>query len=279
MFFSRRRRIERNSFAFTLGPEPAHDPAKPAKIEIRGLNFWYGRKQALIDIDLDIHQQETVAFIGPSGCGKTTLLKCLNRTNDEVEGARLEGVVAMDGVDLYDRDLDPPAVRRRFGWIAQKPDPFPFSVYENVAYGPHLHGYVAGRADTDALVERTLRRVGLWEEVKDRLDEPGTELSGGQQQRLCIARALAYAPEVILMDEPCSALDPNASARVEELIDELRRSCAVVVITHNMQQAARVAQRVAVFHMGRLVEQGDAVQVFGDPRHEVSRAYLKGQFV
>ena len=266
-------------FSFALGPEPAHDPAKPAKIRVKDLNFWYGEQQALFDVNLDIHEREAVAFIGPSGCGKSTLLRCLNRTNDAIDGARIEGLVAMNGEDLYGRAVDAPMVRRRFGWIAQKPDPFPFSVYQNVAYGPQLHGRIDGRAATDALVEATLRRVGLWDEVKDRLSEPGTDLSGGQQQRLCIARALAYGPEVILMDEPCSALDPTASAHVEALIDELRKSCSVVVITHNMQQAARVAQRVAVFHLGRLVELGDAAQVFSDPQHQVSRAYLKGEYV
>ena len=270
--------IDKARFSFALGPSPRHQTERPVKIATRGLNFWYGDKQALIDINLDVYDRETISFIGPSGCGKSTLLRCFNRTNDGIDGVRIEGEVTIDGEDIYGEDLDPPFLRRRFGWIAQKPDPFPFSVYENVAYGPRLHGIVADGAATDELVEKTLRRANLWDEVKDRLEETGTDLSGGQQQRLCIARALAYAPEVILMDEPCSALDPVASGQVEELIDELKESCAVVVITHNMQQAARVAQRVAVFHLGRLVEQGDTEQIFDSPQHDVSRAYLKGYY-
>ena len=241
--------------------------------------FWYDQKQALFNISLDIFAQETVAFIGPSGCGKSTLLRCLNRTNDAVPGARLEGRITLNGKDIYAQDIDPPVLRRQFGWVAQKPNPFPTSVFENIAYGARLHGLVRGKADTTALVETMLRRVGLWSELKDRLNEKATDLSGGQQQRLCIARALAYGPEVILMDEPCSALDPNATARIEALIDTLRETCAVVIITHNMQQAARVAQRVAVFHLGRLVEEGDTQQVFHDPRHQISQAYVRGRYV
>jgi phosphate transport system ATP-binding protein len=265
-------------FKIHLGPRPFHQAGNGIKIAVRNVDFWYGDKHALKDINLEIHHREVTAFIGPSGCGKTTLLRCLNRSHDMVPGARLTGTILLDGMDINDRALDPPLVRRRFGWVAQKPNPFPFSVYANVAYGPRIHGLVKGRSDTDALVEDCLRRVGLWDEVKDRLSEPGIDLSGGQQQRLCVARAIAYNPEVILMDEPASALDPIATARLEQLIDELREHYTIVIITHNMQQAARVSQRVAVFHLGRLVEQGDASELFVNPQHEITQAYITGRF-
>jgi len=260
-----------------LGPRPFHVAANGVKIAVRDVSFWYNAKNALKDVNLDIHQREVTAFIGPSGCGKTTLLRCLNRSHDFVPGIRLTGEILVDGEDINAPHLDPPLVRRRFGWVAQKPNPFPSSVYLNVAYGAQLHGVASGRAETDALVEHCLRRVGLWDEVKDRLSESGADLSGGQQQRLCVARAIAYEPEVILMDEPASALDPIATAKLEQLIDELRDQYTIVIITHNMQQAARVSQRVAVFHLGRLVEQGDTSELFVSPKHEITKAYITGR--
>ncbi|MDZ4843616.1 MAG: phosphate ABC transporter ATP-binding protein PstB [Hyphomicrobium aestuarii] len=265
-------------FKIHLGPKPFHESRNKVKIDIQNVNFWYGEKQALTDISLKIHSREVTAFIGPSGCGKTTLLRCLNRSHDDVPGARLTGTILVDGLDINDVDLDPPIVRRRFGWVAQKPNPFPQSVYDNIAYGPRIHGLVSGTPETDSLVESCLQRVGLWDEVKNRLGESGLDLSGGQQQRLCIARAIAYNPEVILMDEPASSLDPIATARIEALIDELRASYTIVLITHNMQQAARVSQRVAVFHLGRLVEQGDTTELFVSPKHEITKAYITGRF-
>jgi len=265
-------------FNLHLGARPFHDGDRDLKIDIQGVNFWYGEKHALKDVSLKVYQREVTAFIGPSGCGKSTMLRCLNRSNDIVPGARMTGMILLDGEDIYDAQLDPPLVRRRFGWVAQKPNPFPFSIYDNVAYAPRIHGLVRSRAETDVLVETCLRRVGLWEEVKDRLRESGIDLSGGQQQRLCVARAIAYAPEVILMDEPASALDPIATAKLENLIDELREQYTIVIITHNMQQAARVAQQVAVFHLGRLVEHGDARELFVSPQHEITQAYITGRF-
>jgi phosphate transport system ATP-binding protein len=265
-------------FRVKLGEAPRHSRSNDVKLAVRNVNFWYGEKHALKDVDLSIYKYEVIALIGPSGCGKTTLLRCLNRSHDGVPGARMTGQILIDGEDINNPALDPPVVRKRFGWVAQKPNPFPFSIYFNVAYGPKLHGLVWTRAETDAVVEDALRRAGLWEEVKDRLNEPGTDLSGGQQQRLCIARAIAYSPEVILMDEPASALDPSSTAKLEELIDQLREKYTIVIITHNMQQAARVAQRVAVFHLGRLVEEGDAEEIFVKPQHELTQAYITGRF-
>ena len=265
-------------FKIHLGPFPKHDQRNGVKIEVCDVNFWYGEKHALKDVSIPLHHREVTAFIGPSGCGKTTLLRCLNRSHDFVPGARLKGTILLDGEEINAPDLDPPNLRRRFGWIAQKPNPFPFSVYKNVAYGPRIHGLVTKKAETDHLVEECLVRVGLWDEVKDRLRQPGTDLSGGQQQRLCVARAIAYRPEVLLMDEPASALDPIATAILEELIDELRATHTIVIITHNMQQAARVSQRVAVFHLGRLVEYGDTSDIFVRPKHEISQAYITGRF-
>ncbi len=265
-------------FQVHLGPQPNHNGENNTKIDIQNVNFWYGEKHALENINLKIYENEVTAFIGPSGCGKTTLLRCLNRSNDFVPGARLEGNILVDGEDIYRPELDPPALRQRFGWVAQKPNPFPWSVHYNVAYGAKLHGLVEGRAETDALVEDCLQRVGLWDEVKDRLREPGTDLSGGQQQRLCVARAIATKPEVILMDEPASALDPGSTAKLEDLIDHLRGQYTIVIITHNMQQAARVSQRVAVFHLGKLIEKGDAASIFVNPQHELTQAYITGRF-
>ncbi|MEM8811430.1 MAG: phosphate ABC transporter ATP-binding protein PstB [Pseudomonadota bacterium] len=267
-------------FKVRLGSQPHHDAAHPIKIDVDCVSFWYGHKQALENVSLKIFEREVTAFIGPSGCGKTTLLRCLNRSNDPdiVPGARLTGLITLDGDDIYHRNVDPSALRRRFGWVAQKPNPFPWSVYSNVAYGPRIHGLVGGRDDTDEVVETSLKRAGLWDEVKDRLKEPGTDLSGGQQQRLCVSRAIATDPEVILMDEPTSALDPHATALLEELIEELRVRYTIVIITHNMQQAARVSQRIAVFHMGRLVEHGDAADLFTEPKHDISREYITGRF-
>ncbi len=226
--------------AVHFGSRPNHSTTNLAKIEIEGVNFWYGAKQALKDINLSIYEHEVTAFIGPSGCGKTTLLRCLNRSNDLIPGARLEGQIRLNGQDINDPEIDPPLLRRRFGWVAQKPNPFPWSVFHNVAYGPKIHGKANSRQELAAIVEQSLRKVGLWDEVKDRLHESANDLSGGQQQRLCVARAIATRPEVILMDEPASALDPIATAILEELIDELRHSYTVVIITHNMQEAARV---------------------------------------
>ena len=265
-------------FQVHLGPHPVHDDEHKVKVNIKDVNFWYKDKQALKDINLKIYNQEVTAFIGPSGCGKTTLLRCLNRSNDLIPGARMEGKITLSGEDIYNPDIDPPMLRKRFGWVAQKPNPFPWSIYKNIVYGPSIHGLVHTRSEKDEVVEKCLRKVGLWEEVKDRLHQSGTDLSGGQQQRLCIARAISTSPEVILMDEPASSLDPNSTIKVEELIDELREKYTIVIITHNMQQAARVAQRVAVFHLGKLVEQGDAGETFVNPRHHISQAYINGMF-
>ena len=218
------------------------------------------------------------AFIGPSGCGKSTLLRCMNRTNEIIGGTRLSGRITLDGRDIYDRQIDPTEVRRRFGWVAQKPNPFPKSVYDNVAYGPRIQGLVFNKTDLDELVTRCLEEAGLWAEIKDRLKEPGTDLSGGQQQRLCIARAIATNPDVILMDEPCSALDPVATAHIEELIDRLRRDYTIVIISHNMQQAARVSQRTAFFHLGKMLEVGETREIFTKPQHELCMQYVTGRY-
>lgn len=266
------------TFGIKLGALPRHNGDNKTKISIEDLSFWYGAKRALEDIRLKIYEHEVTAFIGPSGCGKTTLLRCINRSNDIVPNVRIEGRILLDGEDINDPEIDPPMLRRRFGWVAQKPNPFPWSIYSNVAYGPKIHGLVRTRSECDAVVERCLRRVGLWDEVKDRLGEPGTDLSGGQQQRLCVARAIATEPEVILMDEPASALDPTATAMLEHLIDELRDAYTVVIITHNMQQAARISQRVAFFHLGRLVEHGDTETVFLAPSDRLTQRYITGRF-
>jgi phosphate transport system ATP-binding protein len=248
------------------------------KVEARAVDVFYGAKQALFGVDIDIPERQVVAFIGPSGCGKSTFLRCLNRMNDTIEGARVEGSIRLDGQDIHAPAVDVVQLRARIGMVFQKPNPFPKSIYDNVAYGPQIHGLVRNRAETDDLVERALKNAGLWAEVKDRLHEPGTGLSGGQQQRLCIARAIAVSPEVILMDEPCSALDPIATAHIEELIDELRNDFTIIIVTHNMQQAARVSQKTAFFHLGKLVEYDETAHIFTNPRDERTQGYITGRY-
>jgi phosphate transport system ATP-binding protein len=250
----------------------------PAKMIARDVSVFYGAKQAVKEVSIDVSQEHVTAFIGPSGCGKSTFLRTLNRMNDTIGNARVEGRIALDGEDIYAPSMDVVQLRARVGMVFQKPNPFPKSIYENVAYGPRIHGLAAGRAQTDEIVERSLKRAGLWEEVKDRLQDSGTALSGGQQQRLCIARAIAVDPEVILMDEPCSALDPIATAKIEELIHELRGRYAIVIVTHNMQQAARVSQRTAFFHLGNLVEYGETSEIFTNPRVERTKDYITGRY-
>ncbi len=249
-----------------------------AKLSMRNVNVFYGEAQAIHDVSLDIGRNQVVAMIGPSGCGKSTFLRSLNRMNDTIEGCRVEGELTLDGEAIYGPKVDVVPLRARVGMVFQKPNPFPKSIYDNVAYGPKIHGIASRRAELDEIVENSLRRAGLWNEVKDRLDKPGTGLSGGQQQRLCIARAIAVSPEVILMDEPCSALDPIATARIEELIDELRQNYTIAIVTHSMQQAARVSQRTAYFHLGKLVEVNDTETVFTNPEHELTEAYITGRF-
>jgi phosphate transport system ATP-binding protein len=244
----------------------------------REVSVFYDAKQALKDVTLDVGRRQVLALIGPSGCGKSTFLRCLNRMNDTIPGARVTGCIHLDGRDIHDDALDVAQLRARIGMVFQKPNPFPKSIYDNVAYGPRIHGLARSRAHLDDIVCTSLTRAGLWEEVKDRLSSPGTGLSGGQQQRLCIARTIAVQPEVILMDEPCSALDPIATARIEDLIDELRESYAIVIVTHSMQQAARVSQRTAYFHLGELIEVGETDRVFTNPRHRLTEDYITGRF-
>ena len=248
------------------------------RITARDVNVFYGDKQAIDRVTLDVAEKQVISFIGPSGCGKSTFLRCLNRMNDTIDICRIEGEIALDGKNIYASDVDVVPLRARVGMVFQKPNPFPKSIYDNVAYGPRIHGLAAGSAELDEIVEMSLERAGLWNEVKDRLQQPGTGLSGGQQQRLCIARAIAVSPEVILMDEPCSALDPIATARIEELIDELRSQFTIVIVTHSMQQAARVSQRTAYFHLGKLVEVGETEQMFTTPQHEMTQNYITGRF-
>ena len=248
------------------------------RITARDVNVFYGDKQAIDRVTLDIAEKQVISFIGPSGCGKSTFLRCLNRMNDTIDICRIEGEIALDGKNIYAPDVDVVPLRARVGMVFQKPNPFPKSIYDNVAYGPRIHGLAAGSAELDEMVEMSLERAGLWNEVKDRLQQPGTGLSGGQQQRLCIARAIAVSPEVILMDEPCSALDPIATARIEELIDELSSQFTIVIVTHSMQQAARVSQRTAYFHLGKLVEVGETEQMFTTPQHEMTQNYITGRF-
>ena len=257
----------------TPDPEP-----RPVRVTAREVCVFYGPKQALFDVSIDIPEKAVTAFIGPSGCGKSTFLRCLNRMNDTIDGARVAGRIELDGEDIYDAGLDVVELRARVGMVFQKPNPFPKSIYENIAYGPRIHGLAASKADMDGIVESSLQKASLWEEVKDRLQEPGTGLSGGQQQRLCIARAIAVSPEVILMDEPCSALDPIATAKIEELIDELRENYTIAIVTHSMQQAARVSQRTAFFHLGNLVEEGPTDQIFTSPAEKRTQDYITGRF-
>jgi phosphate transport system ATP-binding protein len=247
------------------------------KIEARKVQVYYGTNHALKDVDVDILDKTVTAFIGPSGCGKSTFLRCLNRMNDTVASARVEGMITLDGENIYDPRVDPVQLRAKIGMVFQKPNPFPKSIYDNVAYGPKIHGLTRTKAELDEVVEACLRKAALWNEVKDRLQSPGTGLSGGQQQRLCIARAIATSPEVLLMDEPCSALDPIATAQVEELIDELRSQFSVVIVTHSMQQAARVSQRTAFFHLGYLVEYGETGAIFTNPKDPRTESYITGR--
>ena len=248
------------------------------KIAARNVNVFYGAKQAIDNVSIDIATEHVTSFIGPSGCGKSTFLRTLNRMNDTIPSCRVEGNIELDGQDIYGNAMDVVQLRARVGMVFQKPNPFPKSIYENVAYGPRIHGITANKSDMDAIVEKSLRRAGLWDEVKDRLADPGTALSGGQQQRLCIARAIAVSPEVILMDEPCSALDPIATARIEELIDDLKGRYAIVIVTHSMQQAARVSQRTAFFHLGAMVEYGNTSDIFTNPREERTKDYITGRY-
>ena len=265
----------------TIGPSatPAAGAlAIPTKMVSRDVKVFYGQKEALHGVTVDLLENEVLALIGPSGCGKSTFLRCLNRMNDTIEGARVDGSITLDGEDIYDKRLDVVQLRARVGMVFQKPNPFPKTIFDNVAYGPRIHGFASRRDELEAIVEKSLIGAGLWKEVKDRLNEAGTGLSGGQQQRLCIARAIACSPEVILMDEPCSALDPIATAHIEELIDELRREYTIAIVTHNMQQAARVSQRTAFFHLGDLVEVGATEEIFTNPKDERTQGYITGRF-
>ncbi|MBO6854927.1 MAG: phosphate ABC transporter ATP-binding protein [Marivivens sp.] len=247
------------------------------KISARNVQVFYGETHAIKDVNVEIADKTVTAFIGPSGCGKSTFLRCINRMNDTIDICRVEGDIHLDGEDIYDARVDPVQLRAKVGMVFQKPNPFPKSIYDNVAYGPRIHGLARSKADLDEIVEKALRRAALWDEVKDRLTAPGTGLSGGQQQRLCIARAVATAPEVLLMDEPCSALDPIATAQVEELIDELRARYSVVIVTHSMQQAARVSQKTAFFHLGNLVEFDDTDKIFTNPEDPRTESYISGR--
>jgi len=252
--------------------------SQPTKVSARNVEVYYGEKQALFGVSIEIPDRAVTAFIGPSGCGKTTFLRCINRMNDIIEGCRVTGAIEIDGKNAYGANVDPVILRTRVGMVFQKPNPFPKSIYENLAYGPRIHGLAKSKADMDEIVEKSLRRAGLWEEVKDRLHQSGTGLSGGQQQRLVIARTIAVNPDVILMDEPCSALDPIATARVEELIDELRENYCIIIVTHSMAQAARVSQKTAFFHMGKLVETGPTEEIFTNPRDTRTQDYITGRF-
>ncbi len=258
----------------TVGEIFVDDP----RMTCRDVNVFYGEKQAIRNVTLDIGKREVISMIGPSGCGKSTFLRCINRMNDTIDGCRVTGEIRLDGEDIYDQELDVVALRSCIGMVFQKPNPFPKSIYDNVAYGPRIHGIATNKQELDEIVETSLTKAGLWVEVKDRLDQPGTGLSGGQQQRLCIARAIAVNPEIVLMDEPCSALDPIATAKIEELIDELREQYTIAIVTHSMQQAARVSQRTAYFHLGDLIEVGDTDQIFTNPRHPLTEDYITGRF-
>lgn len=260
--------------AKTVGEPLVENP----RMECRDVNVYYGEKQAIRDISIDVGRNEVLAMIGPSGCGKSTFLRCLNRMNDTVASCRVEGLISLDGIDIYQPSIDVVPLRAQVGMVFQKPNPFPKSIYDNVAYGPRIHGLTSCRSELDGIVEDSLTKAGIWTEVKDRLDEPGTGLSGGQQQRLCIARAIAVRPEVILMDEPCSALDPIATAKIEELIAELCDQFSIVIVTHAMQQAARVSTRTAYFHMGNLIEVGATDKIFTNPGHQLTEDYITGRF-
>jgi phosphate transport system ATP-binding protein len=248
------------------------------KVSARDINVYYGAKQALFDVSLDIPDGSVTAFIGPSGCGKSTFLRCINRMNDTIDTCRVTGVLEVDGRNVNDKTIDPVVLRASVGMVFQKPNPFPKTIFENVAYGPRIHGISNDKPGLERIVEQSLRKAGLWEEVKDRLHQPGTGLSGGQQQRLVIARAIAVNPEIILMDEPCSALDPIATAKIEELIDELRQNFCIIIVTHSMAQAARVSQRTAFFHMGKVVEVGPTEEIFTNPRDSRTQDYITGRF-
>jgi len=272
-----------NHSTMTLTDPPSAEAAEPSvmgkpKMSARGVSVFYGEKQAVRDVSIDVHEDRVTAFIGPSGCGKSTLLRCLNRMNDTIASARVTGHIELEGEDIHSPDMDVVQLRARVGMVFQKPNPFPKSIHENVAYGPRIHGLARSKVELAEIVEKSLKRAGLWEEVKDRLQESGTALSGGQQQRLCIARAIAVDPEVILMDEPCSALDPIATAKIEELIHELRGRYAIAIVTHNMQQAARVSQRTAFFHLGTLVEYGKTSEIFTNPREQRTQDYITGRY-
>ncbi len=254
------------------------DKKTDLRITTQNLNVFYSEKQALFDVNIDILNHSVTALIGPSGCGKSTFLRCLNRMNDVVENCRVEGKVMLDGYNIYGKKADVVLLRQRVGMIFQKPNPFPKSIYDNVAYGPRIHGFTKKKEELDQLVETSLKRAGLWDEVKDRLNEPGTSLSGGQQQRLCIARAIAVKPEVILMDEPCSALDPVATAKIERLIEELKERFTIVIVTHSMQQATRVSNHTAFFHLGKIIESGRTQELFSNPKEKKTRDYIAGKF-
>jgi len=258
----------------TVGEWTSAEP----RIACREVDVRYGEKQALRNVNIDIGGNEVLAFIGPSGCGKSTFLRCLNRMNDTIPACRVSGQILLDGQDIYNNSVDVVPLRAKVGMVFQKPNPFPKSIFENVAYGPKIHGLADTKDELAEIVESSLRRAGLWEEVKDNLNHPGTGLSGGQQQRLCIARTIAVNPEVILMDEPCSALDPIATAKIEQLIDELREQYTIVIVTHSMQQAARVSQRTAYFHLGKLIEVGETARVFTKPIHKLTDDYISGRF-
>jgi phosphate transport system ATP-binding protein len=258
----------------TVGEITVNNP----RMTCRDVNVWYGDKHAIKNVSLDIGRNEVIAMIGPSGCGKSTFIRCLNRMNDTIDGCRITGEITLDDVNIYAKNIDVVPLRAQVGMVFQKPNPFPKSIYENIAYGPRIHGLSSNKSELDEIVETSLIKAGLWDEVKDWLDQPGTGLSGGQQQRLCIARTIAVNPEVILMDEPCSALDPIATAVIEDLIDELREQYTIVIVTHSMQQASRVSQRTAYFHLGDLIEVGSTAQIFTNPSHQLTEDYITGRF-
>lgn len=258
----------------TVGDVTVENP----RMSCRNVNVYYGEKQAIRNVSLDIGRNEVVAMIGPSGCGKSTFIRCLNRMNDTIEGCRVTGEITLDGANIYDKSIDVVPLRAQVGMVFQKPNPFPKSIYDNIAYGPKIHGLAENKSELDDIVETSLKKAGLWNEVNDILNHPGTGLSGGQQQRLCIARTIAVSPEVILMDEPCSALDPIATAVIEDLIDELREQYSIAIVTHSMQQASRVSQRTAYFHLGDLIEVGPTAQIFTRPNHQLTEDYITGRF-